>query len=113
MGRGAYRDRLPTALLDTSGATRWRRLPQWHEAGVWRRSCERLLAELRAAGLPDLSAALVDSAPPAPPDHRRHRHPLAVTLTGGNRNDVTQLIQLIDAVSPIQGVVGQARTPRR
>lgn len=29
------------------------------------------------------------------PDRRRHRHPLAVTLTGANRNDVTQLIPLL------------------
>ncbi|SHF00813.1 Transposase [Streptoalloteichus hindustanus] len=36
--------------------------------------------------------------------------PLAITLTGGNRNDVTQLIPLIDAIPPIRGVVG---TPRR
>lgn len=33
--------------------------------------------------------------------------PLAVTLTGGNRNDVTQLIPLIDAIPPIRGVVGR------
>ena len=29
--------------------------------------------------------------------------PLAVSLTGGNRNDVTQLIPLVDAVPPIRG----------
>jgi transposase len=40
--------------------------------------------------------------------------PLAVTLTGGHRNDVTQLIPLIDAVPPIRGVVGKPRRrPRR
>jgi hypothetical protein len=33
---------------------------EWHEAGVWQHLHERLLAELRAAGLLDLSAALVD-----------------------------------------------------
>ncbi|GAB3505115.1 hypothetical protein GCM10027521_60660 [Amycolatopsis cihanbeyliensis] len=33
--------------------------------------------------------------------------PLAVTLTGGHRNDVTQLIPLTDAVPPIRGVVGR------
>jgi hypothetical protein len=30
--------------------------------------------------------------------------PLAVTLTGGNRNDITQLIALIEAVPPIRGL---------
>jgi transposase len=32
--------------------------------------------------------------------------PLAWTLTGGNRNDVTQLIPLVDAVPPVRGKVG-------
>jgi transposase len=54
-------NRLPTALFGASGATCWRRLTEWHEAGVWQQLDERLLAELRAVGLLDLSAALVDS----------------------------------------------------
>jgi hypothetical protein len=29
--------------------------------------------------------------------------PLAATLTGGNRNDVTQLIPLLQAVPPVRG----------
>ena len=36
-----------------------------------------------------------------------HGIPLAVTLTGGNRNDVTQLIPLIQAVPPIRGKQGR------
>ncbi|MFD9702123.1 transposase [Lentzea sp. NPDC059081] len=40
--------------------------------------------------------------------------PLAVTLTGGHRNDVTQLIPLIDAIPPTCGVVDKPRRrPRR
>jgi transposase len=35
--------------------------------------------------------------------------PLAFSLTGGNRNDVTQLIPLIDAVPSVRGVVGRPR----
>ena len=35
--------------------------------------------------------------------------PLAVTLTGGNRNDVTQLIPLVDAVPPVRGRRGRPR----
>ena len=43
-----------------------------------------------------------------------HGTPLAVTLTGGNRNDVTQLIPLIDAIPPIRGIVGRPqRRPRQ
>jgi transposase len=35
--------------------------------------------------------------------------PLAWTLTGGNRNDVTQLIPLLDAVPAVAGRVGRPR----
>jgi hypothetical protein len=44
-----------------------------------------------------------------PPDRRRGRRPLAVTLTGGNRNDVTQLIALIAAIPPIRGAPSRPR----
>jgi transposase len=36
--------------------------------------------------------------------------PLQVSLTGGNRHDVTQLLPLVDALPAIRGTVG---TPRR
>ena len=35
--------------------------------------------------------------------------PLAWTLTGGNRNDVTQLLALLDRVPPVRGRVGRPR----
>ena len=35
--------------------------------------------------------------------------PLAVGLTGGNRNDITQLIPLLDAVPPVRGRRGRPR----
>jgi transposase len=35
--------------------------------------------------------------------------PLAVSLTGGNRNDVTQLLPLVDRVGPVRGKVGRPR----
>ncbi len=35
--------------------------------------------------------------------------PLAVTLTGGNRNDVTQLLPLIEAIPPVRGRRGRPR----
>jgi transposase len=35
--------------------------------------------------------------------------PLAWTLTGGNRNDVTQLIPLLDSVPAVRGWVGRPR----
>jgi transposase len=38
-----------------------------------------------------------------------HGIPLAITLTGGNRNDVTQLLPLIDGVGPVAGKNGRPR----
>ena len=35
--------------------------------------------------------------------------PLAITLTGGNRNDVTQLLPLVDGVGPVRGKTGRPR----
>ena len=35
--------------------------------------------------------------------------PLAVTLTGGNRNDITQLLPLVDGIAPLAGRVGRPR----
>lgn len=35
--------------------------------------------------------------------------PLALTLTGGNRNDVTQLLPLIDGLGPVKGRIGRPR----
>ncbi len=35
--------------------------------------------------------------------------PLAISLTGGNRNDVTQLLPLVDGVGPVRGKRGRPR----
>ena len=53
---------LPTGLFGASGATCWRRLKEWYEAGVWQQLHETVLAELRAAGRLDLTAAIVVSS---------------------------------------------------
>jgi transposase len=53
---------LPTTAFGASGATCWRRLKEWHDAGAWQRLHELLLAELRAAGRLELAHAVVDSA---------------------------------------------------
>ncbi|KQW12686.1 transposase [Streptomyces sp. Root369] len=59
----------------------------------------------------------VDRARPGSKHHLivdRHGTPLAVTLTGGNRHDVTQLLPLLDAVPAIRGPRGRPRRkPRR
>ncbi|MER7000334.1 hypothetical protein [Streptomyces sp. NPDC000410] len=59
----------------------------WTEVGVRPRLRETLLAELRKAGLLEMAPwsehhVIVD----------RHGTLLAVSVTGGNRHDVTQLI---------------------
>jgi Transposase DDE domain len=35
--------------------------------------------------------------------------PLTVTLTGGNRNDITQLLLLVDRITPVVGRIGCPR----
>jgi hypothetical protein len=84
----------PLAVGDVgSGMTYWRRLAEWHEAGVWQRLHEMLLAEPHAADKLDWSKAVIDGS--------TYEHsgatdgagiPLAVTRTGGNRHDVTQML---------------------
>jgi transposase len=53
---------LPQELGFGSGMTCWRRLRDWHEAGVWQRLHEALLAELNAAGALDWSRGVIDSS---------------------------------------------------
>ena len=52
---------LPQEMGCGSGMTCWRRLEEWHEAGVWQTLHELLLAELRSADRLDWSRAIVDS----------------------------------------------------
>ena len=122
---------LPRELGFGSGVTCWRRLDEWQRAGVWERLHAVLLARLRAAGEIEWSRAVVDSshvqakkgAPrtgPSPVDRARlgSKHhllvdasgiPLSWSVTGGNRNDVTQLIPLFEAVPAVTGVRGRPR----
>jgi transposase len=53
---------LPQELGFGSGMTCWRRLRDWHEAGVWQQLHEALLAELNAAGALDRCKAVIDSS---------------------------------------------------
>jgi transposase len=53
---------LPQELGFGSGMTCWRRLRDWHQAGVWQQLHEALLAELNAAGALDWSRAVIDSS---------------------------------------------------
>jgi transposase len=53
---------LPQELGYGSGMTCWRRLRDWHQAGVWQRLHEVLLARLQAAGVIDWSRAAADGS---------------------------------------------------
>ncbi|MFF3791787.1 IS5 family transposase [Streptomyces sp. NPDC001981] len=120
----SWRD-VPAEQVGCSGVTAWRRLRDWTEAGVWPHLHEVLLAELRGAGLLDMDDAAVDGSHvralkrgahtgPSPVDRARpgskhhlivdrHGTPLVVSLTSGNRHDVTQLMPLLDAIPRIRG----------
>lgn len=53
---------LPQELGFGSGMTCWRRLRDWHEAGVWDRLHQVLLTELHRAGKLDWSRAVIDGS---------------------------------------------------
>jgi len=45
-----------------SGMTCWRRLRDWHQAGIWQRPHTSLLAELKVVSALDWSKAVIDSS---------------------------------------------------
>jgi transposase len=122
---------LPLELGFGSGATGRRGLDEWQAVGVWDRLHELLLARLQQAGEIEWSRAMVvgshieakqggPETGPSPVERGRagSKHhllvdatgiPLAFSVTGGNRNDVTQLIPLLDKVPPVRGAVGRPR----
>src|SRR5215831_11530372 len=58
---------LPQEMGCGSGMTRWRRLRDWQQAGVWKRLHQALLQRLQDAGQIDWERASLDSASvPAP-----------------------------------------------
>ncbi|MGW5782113.1 IS5 family transposase [Streptomyces sp. NPDC003863] len=128
---GVQWEYLPQELGFGSGMTCRRRLAAWNEAGVWDRLHVILLTKLRSAKQLDWSRAVIDSSHvraarrgpksrPSPVDRARpgSKHhvlvdgqgiPLAVSLTGGNRNDVTQLMPLLAKIPSVAGLVGRPR----
>ncbi|MGW0891528.1 IS5 family transposase [Saccharopolyspora sp. NPDC002578] len=72
----------------------------------------RCLPRAGHARRPKTGPSPVDRARPGSKHHMisdARGTPLAVTLTGGNRNDVTQLIPLTDAVPGVRGRRGRPR----
>ena len=73
---------------------------------------DRRLAPAGPPGRPKTGPGPVDRARPGPKHHvitDGHGTPLAITLTGGNRHDVTQLPPLPDAIPRIRGARGRPR----
>jgi hypothetical protein len=73
---------------------------------------DRRLTRTRAQGWPKTGPSPVDRAKTGSKHHvitEGAGIPLAVTLTGGNRHDVTQLLPLIDAIPPVRGKRGRPR----
>src|SRR5919198_3652394 len=122
---------LPRELGSGSGMTCWRRLRDWQQAGLWDLIHFALLSWLARDGDIDWSRAIVDSCSvravyggaqtgPNPTDRAKRgskRHlicdgrgvPLAVRLTGANRNDSQEALALVDAIPPLQGERGRPR----
>jgi transposase len=74
---------LPQEMGCGSGMTCWRRLEEWHEAGVWERLHRALLDRLGEGDEIDWSRASLDSAAvPAPGGARR---PGRIRRIGANR----------------------------
>ena len=53
---------LPQQMGCGSGMTCWRRLRDWHHAGVFRRLHRRLLGRMREAGCLDFTVGIADSS---------------------------------------------------
>lgn len=122
---------LPRELGCGSGSACRKRLQEWHRQGVWTTLHHLLLEELQGADQIDWSRAAVDSSSvralgggedtgPNPTDRRRpgskhhavvdgHGIPLAVTVTAANTPDVTELLEVVDAIEPVAGKVGRPR----
>src|SRR3954454_21832307 len=106
-------------LAPPAGLDRGRRLagPARTAAGPAARPRRAGPGPLRGRRLPHPRPQRGDHVGPSPVDRGRpgSKHhliveaggiPLAVSLSGGNRNDITQLIPLVDAIPPIRGPPG-------
>src|SRR6476646_6220947 len=122
---------LPQELGCGSGMTCWRRVRDWQQAGVLDLIHFALLDWLARDDQIDWSRAVVDSCSiravyggdqtgPNPTDRAKRgskRHlicdgqdvPLAVRLTGANRNDSQEALTLVDAIPPLHGERGRPR----
>ena len=114
-----------------SGMSCWRRLRDWQDVGIWQVIHFVLLDWLARYGQIDWSRAVVDGSSiravfggvrrdriqltGANSGSKRHLIcdgrgiPLAIQLTGANRNDSQQALALVDAIPSLQGARGHPR----
>jgi transposase len=127
---------LPATSDFPSGHTCRRRLLEWERRGVWRRLWQSILAELQAEGALDWERGVVDSSSvraghggektgKSPVDRSKlgSKHhllvegrgiPLSMSLTGANRHDITQLLNLVESIPAVKGRRGRPRRkPKR
>jgi transposase len=122
---------LPREMGCGCGMTCWRRLHDWHEAGVWFRLHQLLLEKLDDAGKIDWSRAAsdgsfarafggVEESGKNPTDRGRpgvkqhvlvdgHGIPLAGDLTPANTPEIKELLPLVDGVGPLDEPTGEPR----
>src|ERR1044072_8821377 len=122
---------LPATSDFPSGHTCRRRLLEWERNGVWRKLWQSILSELQAEGKLDWERGVVDSSSvraghggektgKSPVDRSKlgSKHhllvegggiPLSVSLTGANRNDITQLLNLVESIPAVKGRRGRPR----
>ncbi len=125
---------LPQEMGCGSGMTCWRRLRDWHRAGVWDVLQATLLARLQAPDYFDWDRAVMDASivrvkggihcrrgdgpqpdlprPPgdeAPCPHRRAGPPARAAADAGQSERDHFFGQLLDAVPPVRGRVGRPR----
>ena len=115
------------------GMAAWKKLHEWQDAGVWEKFHEVILQELETQGKLDWDKAAAhashvratqgaDDTGPNPMDRAKsgtthhaltegHGLPLAVTVTTANRNDITQLKPLVEAI-PLLKTRGKGK-PRK
>jgi transposase len=122
---------LPATSDFPSGHTCRRRLLEWERNGVWRKLWQSILSELQAEGKLDWERGVVDSSSvraghggektgKSPVDRSKlgSKHhllvegggiPLSVSLTGANRHDITQLLNLVESIPAVKGRRGRPR----
>jgi transposase len=115
---------LPQEMGCGSGMTCWRRLKEWHEAGVWEKLHQKLLDRLGKAEEIDWERASLDSFSVAAPGGKKtganptdkgksgsKRHivvdrngiPLSVIHSAANVHDDSKVLEeAVDAISPIR-----------